>query len=74
MKGVVDIDWADPAIALPSFLTVAMMPFTYNISFGIGLGLIAHVAIKLFTGKAKDVSVATYVLTVIFLLMFLFTH
>ena len=74
MNNVRDIDWADPAIALPSFLTIAMMPFTYNISFGIGFGLLAHVIIKACTGKAKEISVATYVLTVIFLAMFLFTH
>lgn len=74
MNNVRDIDWADPAIALPSFLTIAMMPFTYNISFGIGFGLLAHVIIKACTGKAKEISVATYVLTLIFLAMFLFTH
>ncbi len=74
MNNVRDIEWSDPAIALPAFLTIAMMPFTYNISFGIGFGLIAHVIIKACTGKAKEISVATYVLTVIFLLMFLFTH
>jgi len=74
MGNVRDIDWSDPAIALPSFLTVAMMPFTYNISFGIGFGLLSYVVIKVCTGKAKEISVATYVLTVIFLAMFLFTH
>lgn len=74
MNNVREIDWADPAIALPSFLTIAMMPFTYNISFGIGFGLLAHVIIKVCTGKAKEISIATYVLTVIFLAMFLFTH
>lgn len=74
MNNVRDIEWSDPAIALPAFLTIAMMPFTYNISFGIGFGLVSHVIIKACTGKAKEVSVATYVLTVIFLLMFLFTH
>ena len=74
MNNVRDIDWSDPAIALPSFLTIAMMPFTYNISFGIGFGLLSYVLIKVCTGKAKEISVATYVLTAIFLLMFLFTH
>ncbi len=74
MSNVRDIDWADPAVALPSFLTIAMMPFTYNISFGIGFGLVSYVLIKVCTGKAKEVSVATYVLTAIFLAMFLFTH
>lgn len=74
MNNVRDIEWSDPAIALPAFLTIAMMPFTYNISFGIGFGLLSYVLIKVCTGKAKEISVATYVLTVIFLLMFLFTH
>ncbi|MBO7297481.1 MAG: NCS2 family permease [Clostridia bacterium] len=74
INNVRDIEWSDPAVALPAFLTVAMMPFTYNISFGIGFGLLSYVIIKLCTGKAKEVSVATYVLTAIFLAMFLFTH
>ena len=74
MNNVRDIEWSDPAIALPAFLTIAMMPFTYNISFGIGFGLVSYVIIKACTGKAKEVSVATYVLTAIFLAMFLFTH
>lgn len=74
MNNVRDIEWSDPAIALPAFLTIAMMPFTYNISFGIGFGLVSYVIIKACTGKAKEVSVATYVLMAIFLAMFLFTH
>ena len=74
MGNVRDLDWSDPAVALPAFLTIAMMPFTYNISFGIGFGLLSYVVIKLCTGKAKEVSVATYILTAIFLAMFLLTH
>lgn len=74
MNNVRDIEWSDPAISVPAFLTIAMMPFTYNISFGIGFGLISHVIIKVVTGKAKEISVATYVLTAIFLAMFLLTH
>lgn len=69
-----DIDWADPAVALPSFLTITVMPFTYNISYGIAFGLIAHVFIKIFTGKIKDIKVGTWVITALFVLMFLFTH
>ena len=74
MANVRDLDWTDPAVALPAFLTIAMMPFTYNISFGIGFGLLAYVIIKVCTGKAKEISIATYVLTAIFLAMFLLTH
>ena len=74
MTNVRDIEWTDPAVALPAFLTIAMMPFTYNISFGIGFGLLSYVVIRVCTGKAKEIGVATYVLTAIFLAMFLLTH
>ena len=74
ITNVADIDWKDAAVALPSFLTIAMMSFTYNISFGIGFGLLSYVIIAIATGKAKEVKVSTYVLTLIFLAMFLLTH
>lgn len=74
MSGVRDIDWLDPDIAVPAFLTIAMMVFTYSISFGIGFGIISFVVIKLCTGKAKEVNVLTYVLAAIFIATFLLTH
>lgn len=74
MSCVKDIDWMDPAIAVPAFLTLAMMPFTYNISYGIAFGLISYVLIKIFTGKIKEIKVATWVITLLFLVMFFLTH
>ena len=71
---VKEIEWHDPAIALPSFLTIAIMPFTYNISYGIAFGLISYTAIKVFTGKIKEVNAGTWVIAVLFGLMFFFTH
>lgn len=71
---VKDIEWADPAIALPAFLTMTMMPFTYNISYGIAFGLIAYIAIKLFTGKVKEINVGTWVIALLFTAMFFLTH
>ncbi len=71
---VKDIDWNDPIVALPSFLTIAMMPFTYNISYGIAFGLITYIATKLFSGKGKDLNVGTWVIAILFLAMFLLTH
>lgn len=71
---VKDIDWADPAVSLPSFLTITMMPFTYNISYGIAFGLISHIAVKVCTGKAKEVKVGTWVVAVLFAAMFFLTH
>ena len=72
--GVVDLDWNDAAVAVPSFMTVAMMPFTYNISYGIAFGLISYVLIKCFTGKVKDIKIFTWVIAILFTIMFLVTH
>ena len=71
---VKDIDWHDGEEALPAFLTMAMMPFTYNISYGICFGLISYVCIKVFTGKAKEISLGTWIVTALFLAMLLLTH
>jgi adenine/guanine/hypoxanthine permease len=55
MQQVRDIDWIDLEIAIPAFLTIVLMPFTYSISVGIGAGFIAYVFIKLVLGKAAQV-------------------
>lgn len=71
---VKDVDWSDVSVAVPAFLTMAMMPFTYNISFGIAFGLISYVVIKTFTGRVKEVKAGTWVITALFLAMFFLTH
>ena len=70
MSNVKDVDWSDPAIAVPAFMTIAMMPLTYNISYGIAFGLLSHIFIKLFTGKAKEVNAGTWVIGILFTVMF----
>ena len=74
MGCVTDIDWKDVSIAVPAFLTIAFMAFTYNISYGIAFGLISYVFIQMFTGKAKEVKAFTWVIAVLFGLMFFLTH
>lgn len=74
MGGVRDIDWHNPSEALPAFLTLVMMPFAYNISYGIAFGLISYVLVKLFTGKVKEINVGTWIITVLFAAMFFLTH
>jgi len=74
MACVKEIDWTAIDDAVPAFLTLSMMPFTYNISYGIAFGLISYVGIKLFTGKAKEINVGTWVITALFLAMLLLTH
>lgn len=74
MGCVKDLDWQDPTLALPSFLTIAMMPFSYNISYGIAFGLLSYVIVRSITGKIREIKVGTWVITVLFLLMLLLTH
>lgn len=74
MACVKDIDWHSVDIAVPAFLTIAMMPFTYNISYGIAFGLMSYVVIKLFSGKVKEVKIGTWVIMLLFFIMLFLTH
>ncbi len=70
VTGLKNVDFNDITQSLPVALMLIAMPVSGSIGHGIGLGLIAYTVIKVFTGKAKDVSVLTYVLSVIFLVKF----
>ena len=74
MNCVKTIDWTDASVAVPAFLTAAMMPLTYNISYGIAFGIISYVLVKVFSGKIKETNVGNWVIAIMFILMFLFTH
>lgn len=65
-----NVDFDDICQALPVALMMIAMPISGSIGHAIGIGLITYTVIKVFTGKAKDVSVLTYVLSLIFLLKF----
>ncbi len=70
VTGLKNVDFNDITQSLPVALMLIAMPVSGSIGHGIGLGLIAYTVIKVFTGKAKDVSMLTYVLSVIFLVKF----
>ncbi|MEU0928514.1 NCS2 family permease [Streptomyces malaysiensis] len=55
MSQVRSIDWERLDIAVPAFLTIALMPFSYSISNGIGAGFVSYVVIKAVLGKAREV-------------------
>lgn len=74
MGCVTEIDWKNPAISLPSFMTIVMMPFSYNISYGIAFGLITYIAIKLLTGRSKKIGIGTWIIALLFIAMFFLTH
>lgn len=61
-----EIDWADYTIAIPAFVTMVMMPFTYSITNGIGMGFITFVVLRLAAGRGREVPVAMYVVAAVF--------
>lgn len=68
--GVRDIEWSDPCVAVPAFLTMTLMPFTYNISYGIAFGMISYIVIHVFTGKIKEIKLGTWIIGILFAIMF----
>ena len=70
IEGLKNIDWNEIDQAAPAALMLIFMPISGSIGHGIGIALISYSAIKLFTGKGKQVSVLTYVLSVLFLIKF----
>ena len=70
LGGLKNIDFGDIAQVVPVALMLISMPVSGSIGHGISLALISYTVIKLFTGKAKDISILTYVLSAIFLIKF----
>ena len=71
MTQVKDIDWNDLGIAIPAFLTIILMPFTYSISVGIGAGFVSHVIIRFVQGRRKDVHPLLLLVAALFTVYFL---
>jgi AGZA family xanthine/uracil permease-like MFS transporter len=71
MSQIKDLDWSDLGIAIPAFLTMILMPFTYSISVGIGAGFISHVLVRVVQGRAKEVHALLYGVTALFVIYFL---
>jgi len=72
MWGVKNINWDDMFEAIPAFLSVVAIPFTYSIADGIAIGFISYPVLKLFGGRAREVSPVVYVLGVLFVLRYVF--
>jgi AGZA family xanthine/uracil permease-like MFS transporter len=70
MTQVKEIDWHDPSIGIPALLTMAVMPFTYSITNGVAAGFISYTAIKVLTGKARDVHWLMYIVSAVFIWYF----
>ncbi|EHK88178.1 NCS2 family permease [Saccharomonospora azurea] len=70
VRQIAEIDFRDFAVALPAFLTIVIMPFTYSISNGIGAGFVSYVLIQSVTGKARQVHPLMWVTSAAFVVYF----
>ena len=72
LKNFSKVDMEDMRSAVPAFLTLVMMPLTYSIANGIGIGAIAYVLITLFTGKFTKKDIAVTIIALLFVFKFVF--
>ncbi|WP_050463023.1 NCS2 family permease [Herbaspirillum autotrophicum] len=67
LRELADIDWNDTTECVPAVITALIMPFTYSIANGLALGFISYAALKLLTGRIKEVSVVIWIIAAVFL-------
>ncbi len=70
MMQVKNIDWNDFEIAIPAFLTIVLMPFTYSITVGIGAGFVVYIVLKIARGRAAAVHPLLWIIGVLFVVYF----
>jgi AGZA family xanthine/uracil permease-like MFS transporter len=72
LSGIGTIEWNQPRIAIPSFLTILTIPLTSSIATGLSFGLISYAALELATGRARRQHWMLYLLAALFLLRFFY--
>jgi AGZA family xanthine/uracil permease-like MFS transporter len=69
---LVEVDWADPGVAIPAFLTMVTIPLTYSIANGLAFGITSFAALKLVRGQAERSDWLLFVLAALFILRFVY--
>ena len=72
VAGAARIEWDEPRIAIPSFLTIITIPLTYSIATGLSFGLISYALLELATGRGRRQHWMLYLLAVLFLARFVY--
>jgi AGZA family xanthine/uracil permease-like MFS transporter len=67
-----EIDWKDAEAAIPAFLTIVTIPLSFSIANGLAFGFVAYTLLKVARGKGGQVGWLVYVLTVLFLVRFIY--
>jgi AGZA family xanthine/uracil permease-like MFS transporter len=73
LRELVDLAWDDPTEVIPACVTALLMPFTYSIATGVAFGFITYAALKLLTGRAREVKPVVWVIAALFLFKFVET-
>ncbi|WP_426210153.1 NCS2 family permease [Massilia sp. TWP1-3-3] len=70
LRELADIDWSDSTESVPAAIAALTMPFTYSIATGVAFGFISYAALKLLTGRAREVRLVVWVIAAVFLFKF----
>src|SRR3712207_3371805 len=65
-----NLEWDDMSLVIPAFLTIALMPFTYSITNGIGAGVVTYVLLRTASGRRRDVHPLMWAIAALFLVYF----
>jgi AGZA family xanthine/uracil permease-like MFS transporter len=63
------VDWDDLTEAAPAAITAILMPLTYSVAVGLGLGFVTYVVIKVLTGRHAEITAPVWLLAIVFALM-----
>lgn len=72
IRGLAEIDWDDLTEATPAVVTAIAMPFTFSIAHGIAFGFVSYAALKLLSGRTRDLSPMVAAIAIVFILKFAF--
>ena len=71
-ESIARVEWKEFSEALPAFVTILAMPLTFSIATGLSLGLISYTLVKVAAGKFRQVSPLLWILTVLFILRYIY--
>ena len=72
MTAIGEVDWKDPEVSIPGFLTMLAIPLTFSIANGLAFGFIAYTVLKIARGKFREVNWLVYALTLLFIARFMY--
>lgn len=72
LRELADIDWSDSTESIPAAIAALSMPFTYSIALGVAFGFISYAALKLLTGRAREVRLVVWLIAAVFLFKFIY--